>query len=100
MRAGTGRPRGRRSDGVEVRAGQLAELGAEERPAPGVPDARIEMLLKDLVGGARGKGVTVRRQIGAGDRPGDRRRGRRDRVGRYNCAVLEPAADVATRIDG
>ena len=62
----------------EVRARKLRELDAEQRPAGRIGLARVEMFLNDLARGARREGVAARRQIGAGDRLGDRRQlGRR-----------------------
>ena len=61
----------------EVRAGQLAELHAEQRAAfeSRVRDRRREMSPgRSSLAVRRREGVAARREIGAGDRLGDRRR--------------------------
>ena len=86
-------------DGVEVGARELAELDAEQGPARSVGHAGIEMLLDDLAGGAARKRVSVRRQIGAGQRLGDRGLGRRHEPARQHRRVFEPGGDAAVRGD-
>ncbi|ABQ66596.1 hypothetical protein Swit_0225 [Rhizorhabdus wittichii RW1] len=80
----------------EIRAGELAELHAEQRAAGELVVAGRIMFLDDEAGGAGREGVARRGQIGAGDRLGDRRR--RERVGGGRSGDDE-ALDVGRRHD-
>ena len=79
MRPGTGR-QGRDVAAHEVAAGQLAELHPKERPGGLVELPGIEVFLHDLGRRAGGEGVAFRRQVRPGDRLGDGRHLRGDKV--------------------
>ena len=84
----------------EVRAGELAELDAEQRPAlqPARGGRGREMLLDDHARGAGREGVAAGGEIGAGDRLGDRagdRAGDVDALQIVHAAVGRRAARAA-----